>query len=83
MGIIKELSSLPRRVQPVKHILSRERRHREMMEREDKFERFLEAELKKRRKKMTDNLWAMLAGILFCLPATLITFYRAWKEQKK
>jgi hypothetical protein len=51
MGIIKELSSLPRRVQPVKHILSRERRHREMMEREDKFERFLEAELKKRRKK--------------------------------
>lgn len=28
-----------------------ERRHREMMEREDKFERFLEAEMRKRRKK--------------------------------
>ena len=51
MDLVKTLSSLPRRVQPVRHLLSRERRHREMMEREDKFERFLAAEMKKRRKK--------------------------------
>lgn len=51
MGIIRELASLPRRVQPVKHLLSRERRHREMLEREDRFEQFLESEMKKRRKK--------------------------------
>lgn len=28
-----------------------------------------------------DNLWAVLAGFLFCLPATIICFYRAWKER--
>lgn len=27
------------------------------------------------------NLWAALAGFLFCLPATIICFYRAWKER--
>jgi len=32
--------------------------------------------------KMTEsNLWAALAGFLFCLPATIICFYRIWKEK--
>lgn|GEM_PF-2526332 len=49
--IIDDLASLPRRVQPVRHILSRERRHREMLAREEKFQAFVEAERKKARHK--------------------------------
>ena len=45
--IIDDLTSLPRRVQPIRHILSRERRHREMKKREDRFQAFVEAEMKK------------------------------------
>jgi hypothetical protein len=51
MGIIDDLLSLPRRVQPVRHILSRERRHREMMEHRGPFEAFVLSELKKNKKR--------------------------------
>ena len=39
------------RVQPIKHILSREQRHKEMQEREKPFGKFVEAELKKTRRR--------------------------------
>ena len=51
MGIIEDLLSLPRRIQPVRHIFSRERRHREMMEHRESFEAFVLSEMKKKRRK--------------------------------
>ena len=50
MGVFKQMATLPSRVQPVRHILSRERRHREMKQREDKFARML-ADMQKKRDK--------------------------------
>lgn len=50
MGVLKQMATLPCRVQPVRHILSRERRHREMQQREDKFAKML-ADMQKKRDK--------------------------------
>lgn len=48
MGVFKQIATLPNRVQPVRHILSRERRHQQMKQREDKFARML-ADMQKKR----------------------------------
>lgn len=47
---ITDIVMLPRRVQPVRHIISRKRRHLEMQQREDKFARML-ADMQKNRDK--------------------------------
>ena len=52
MNLIKNLTNIPRRVQPIRHILSRERRHREMKQREKKFAEML---LREKRKKGGKN----------------------------
>ena len=44
---IRDIASLPRRVPPVRHIISRKRRHREMHERADQFREMLEDEIKR------------------------------------
>ena len=48
---IRDIASLPRRVQPVRHIISRKRRHREMHERAEQFRAMLENEIKRLDKK--------------------------------
>ena len=48
---IRDIASLPRRVQPVRHIISRKRRHREMQERAAQFRAMLEREIKRLDKK--------------------------------
>ena len=48
---IRDIASLPRRVQPVRHIISRKRRHREMHERADQFRAMLENETKRQDKE--------------------------------
>ena len=54
---IKDIATLPRRVQPVRHIISRKRRHREMQERRDEFEKMVEREKKVvRTRKMMKNV---------------------------
>lgn len=55
MGVFKQMATLPNRAQPVRHILSRERRHREMKQREDKFARMLADMQKKRQDKKEAN----------------------------
>ena len=44
---IRDIATLPRRVQPVRHIISRKRRHREMQERAEQFRAMLENEIKR------------------------------------
>ena len=48
---IRDIATLPRRVQTVRHIISRKRRHREMQERRDEFEKMVEREKKVVRKR--------------------------------
>lgn len=48
---IRDIASLPRRVQPVRHIISRKRRHREMQERAEQFRAMLENKIKRLDKK--------------------------------
>lgn len=52
MSVWKRIETLPARIQPVKHILSRQRRERERERRqhEDQFREFLKKEMKKGRK---------------------------------
>ena len=48
---IRDIATLPRRVQPVRHIISRKRRHREMQERAAQFRAMLENKIKRLDKK--------------------------------
>ena len=48
---IIDIASLPRRVQPVRHIISRKRRHREMQERAEQFRAIHENKIKRLDKK--------------------------------
>ena len=52
---IRDIASLPRRVQPVRHIISRKRRHREMQERAEQFREMLEDEIKRLDKKEVNH----------------------------
>ena len=52
---IRDIASLPRRVQPVRHIISRKRRHREMQERAAQFRAMLEREIKRLDKKEVNH----------------------------
>lgn len=47
---IRDISTLPRRVQPVRHIINRKRRYREMQQHEDKLAMLL-ADMQKNRNK--------------------------------
>ena len=48
---IRDIASLPRRVQPVRHIISRKQRRREMHERADQFRTMLDNEIKRQDKE--------------------------------
>ena len=52
---IRDIASLPRRVQPVRHIISRKRRHREMQERAAQFRAMVEHEIKRQDKKEANH----------------------------
>ena len=52
---IRDIATLPRRVQPVRHIISRKRRHREMQERAAQFRAMLEREIKRLDKKEVNH----------------------------
>ena len=52
---IRDIATLPRRVQPVRHIISRKRRHREMQERAAQFRAMLEHEIKRQNKKEANH----------------------------
>ena len=52
---IRDIASLPRRVQPVRHIISRNRRHREMQDRAAQFRAMLENEIKRQDKEEVNN----------------------------
>ena len=52
---IRDIAMLPRRVQPVRHIISRKRRHREMQERAAQFRTMLEHEIKRQDKKEANH----------------------------
>lgn len=52
---IRDIATLPRRVQPVRHIISRKRRHREMQERTAQFRAMLEHEIKRQDKKEANH----------------------------
>ena len=52
---IRDIATLPRRVQPVRHIISRKRRHREMQERAEQFWGMLENEIKRQDKKEANH----------------------------
>lgn len=51
VGVMWVVSTMPRRVQPIRHMLSRKRRRREMQERRDEFEQMLKKEKKKIKRK--------------------------------
>lgn len=52
---IRDIATLPRRVQPVRHIISRKRRHREMQERAAQFRAMVEHEIKRQDKKEANH----------------------------
>ena len=52
---IRDIASLPRRVQPVRHIISRKQRRREMHERADQFRTMLDNEIKRLDKKEVNH----------------------------
>jgi hypothetical protein len=52
---LRDIATLPRRVQPARHIISRKRRHREMQERAAQFRAMLEHEIKRQDKKEANH----------------------------
>ena len=52
---IRDIASLPRRVQPVRHIISRKQRRREMHERAEQFRTMLDNEIKRLDKKEVNH----------------------------